>query len=105
MLSSIDIQPLSQQKLCEAQSLVDETFPHYPWLNRRLFFSVSKPKIVYRWALFIGWQVTFLRDLFASTHLSEVNAQPLYERFGFQVTRKELWKGTPYERIYRELEL
>jgi hypothetical protein len=31
-----------------------------------------------------------------------VNAQPLYEKLGFQITGKELWKGTPYERIYQE---
>jgi RimJ/RimL family protein N-acetyltransferase len=170
MLSSINIQPLSQQKLSEAQRLVDETFPYCPWLTRRLFFSVSDPQIVYRWVLLIGWQVTslgnwvaldintdrvigtvgiytyrkdekeaywlswfcvnpnfrgrgigkellqfaihsarqprkrFLR-LYTSTHPSEVNAQHLYEKLGFQITGKELWKGTPYERIYRELEL
>lgn len=170
MLSSINIQPLSQQKLSEAQRLIDETFSHYPWLDRRLFFSVSEPQNVYRWALLIGWRVSFLSDfvaldintdrvigtvgvytypkdereacwlswfcvnqnfrgrgvgkellkfaihlahhsekrflrLYTSTHPSEVNAQPLYEKLGFEITGKELWKGTPYERIYRELEL
>jgi GNAT superfamily N-acetyltransferase len=59
---SITIQRLSPQKLSEAQRLVDTTFPHYSWLNRRLFFSIYEPQFFYRWALSVGWQVTSLSD-------------------------------------------
>jgi GNAT superfamily N-acetyltransferase len=59
---TITIQRLSPPKLSEAQRLVDTTFPHYSWLNRRLFFSVSDPQFLYRWSLSVGWQVTSLSD-------------------------------------------
>ena len=58
----IVIRPLNHENLCAAQRLVDATFPHYPWLNRRLFFSVSDPQFLYRWALSVGWQITSLSD-------------------------------------------
>jgi len=59
---SIVIRPLNQENLCAAQRLVDENFPHYPWMDRRLFFSVSDPQFLYRWALSVGWQITSLSD-------------------------------------------
>jgi len=58
----IAIRPLNQENLCAAQRLVDATFPHYPWMNRRLFFSVSDPQFLCRWALSVGWQITSLSD-------------------------------------------
>jgi len=58
----IVIRPLNQENLCVAQRLVDENFGHYPWLHRRLFFSVCKPQFFYRWALSVGWQITSLSD-------------------------------------------
>jgi GNAT superfamily N-acetyltransferase len=59
---AIRIRPLSRQNLCAAQRLVDENFGHYPWLHRRLFFSVSDPQFFYRWTLSVGWQITSLSD-------------------------------------------
>lgn len=56
------IQPLSHLTLLKAQQLVDQTFPHYPWSHRRLFYSISKPQVVYRWLLRRRWQVTALQD-------------------------------------------
>jgi RimJ/RimL family protein N-acetyltransferase len=59
---TITIQRLSPPKLSEAQRLVDATFPHYPWMSRRLCFSVSDPQFLYCWALSVGWQITSLSD-------------------------------------------